>query len=294
MLSKVKSFGLMGLDGYEIDVEVDVHPGLPGIEMVGLPDAAIKESKERVRSAIKNSALKFSPNKITINLAPADVRKEGPLYDLPIALAILAATQQLEVTKLTDTAVVGELSLDGTVRRVRGILPIILAAKRRGYKKLIIPWDNRNETVYAYDIEVFAFKSLRETVAYLCGEYEAEPVPKADPSSKFASEAYGEDLKYVKGQYAAKRALEIAAAGGHNMLMIGPPGGGKTMLAKCLPTILPDLTLDESLETTKVYSVAGCLSGDGGLVTTRPFRSPHHTASSVSLTGGGVNARPVR
>ncbi|MDE6399039.1 MAG: YifB family Mg chelatase-like AAA ATPase [Clostridiales bacterium] len=291
MLAKVKSFGLAGLNGYEVDVEVDIHAGLPGRETVGLPDASIKESKERVRSAIKNSALQFSPQKITINLAPADMKKEGPLYDFPIAMALLAATGQIPVVALSGAVLVGELSLDGSLRRVRGVLPIIMAARNAGYKKLMIPWDNRNETAYVDGVEVYAFHTLTEAVAHVRGVTVLAPVSKADTSMRAADVRYAEDLKYVKGQYAAKRALEIAAAGGHNLLMIGPPGGGKTMLARCLPSILPEMTLEEALETTKIHSVAGCLS-DEGLVTRRPFRSPHHTASRIALTGGGPSARP--
>lgn len=291
MLAKVKSFGLAGLNGYEVDVEVDIHPGLPGTETVGLPDASIKESKERVRSAVKNSGFAFTPQKVTINLAPADVRKEGPLYDFPIAMAILAATGQIDARALDGAVLIGELSLDGSLRRVRGVLPVLMAAKECGYKKMLLPWDNRNETVHVDGVDVFAFRTLREAVAHVRGERQTAPVPKAAHDISLQEGRYDEDLKYVKGQYAAKRALEIAAAGGHNMLMIGPPGGGKTMLARCLPTILPEMTLQEALETTKIHSVAGCL-GEDGLVTKRPFRTPHHTASRIALTGGGSSARP--
>ncbi len=292
MLSIVNSFGLIGLEGNVVKVEVDISKGLPTYDIVGLADTAIKESKQRVRSAIKNSCYNFPVDRITINLAPADIKKEGSLYDLPIAVAILSATAQLPIDKIKDFAFIGELSLDGSLRNVKGVLPILITAKNKGYKKMIIPAGNKKEARFIEGLEVFAVESLKDVVDFFCGNTTIEPVEIVSYASAKNENSYPFDFSMVKGQASAKRAMEIAAAGGHNVLMIGPPGSGKTLIAKCFPSILPDMTFEESLEVTKIHSVAGTLDNDIGLVFNRPFRAPHHTATTVALTGGGHNAKP--
>lgn len=292
MLSIVNSYCLKGLTGIPVKVEIDINHGLPGYDIVGLVGTAIKESKERVRSAVKNSMFQYPIVKITVNLAPANVKKEGPVYDLAIALGILSATDQVKLNTLDDYIVLGELSLNGEVRKVNGVLPILISALQHGFKKVIIPYDNRNEASFIEGLEVYPVKDLKEAVAFLNNEQQIEKVELNSFEDLKNIKSYGYDFKFVKGQTMAKRALEIAAAGGHNMLMVGPPGSGKTMLAKCFPSILPDLTFDEALEITKIHSIAGVLDIDDGIITTRPFRSPHHTTTTVALTGGGRDAKP--
>ncbi len=292
MLAKTIGFVLDGLDGCAVDVEVDTNNGLPSFDIVGLPDAAVKESKERVRSAVKNSGKEFPHHKITVNLAPADVKKEGAGLDLPIALGVIIASGQLGFVELRDTVFIGELSLDGGVRGVNGVLPLLISAKARGYKRAIISDENRKEAEYIAGIDVFTVKKLSETCDFLTGKLEKQPLSTADYYVKTDDVEYDNDLKFVKGQAFARRALEIAVSGNHNIILIGPPGSGKSMLAKCVPSIMPTMSFQESLETTKIHSVAGLLSKDDGIVFRRPFITPHHTASNASLIGGGQSAKP--
>ena len=292
MLAKTLSGAVIGVDGLMVQVEVDLALGLPGFSTVGLAEGAVRESKDRVRAAIKNSGYEFPPRRITVNLAPAAVKKEGAGYDLPIALGILAAGETLNCPELAETAVVGELSLDGAVRPVRGVLPMVLEARQNGIRRFLVPADNAREAAVVSGIEIIAVKQLDQAVEFLAGRLAVDP-SQTDVDELFSRRSeYPVDFSEVRGQEHVKRAFEVAAAGGHNLLLSGVPGTGKTMMARRLPTILPDLSLDEAIETTKVYSTTGLLPVDLPLMVTRPFRSPHHTISDAGLIGGGHIPRP--
>lgn len=289
MFAKVKSIGIFGMETYMVEVEADISSGLPGFDIVGLPDAAVKESRDRVRAAIKNSGYKFPVGKITVNLAPADVKKEGSVYDLPIMMALLVATGQIK-GELEDSAFIGEVSLNGNVRSVNGIIAMTILAKQNGIKNFYIPKQNENEGANISDINIFGIENVESLFLHLTDKKVLKPTEKK--KSQVLSPVKTVDFSEVKGQLLAKKALEVAAAGGHNILLIGPPGSGKSMLAKRFPTILPEMTFEESLETTKIHSIAGILDSENPMVTQRPFRSPHHTTSSVALAGGGTVPRP--
>lgn len=292
MLSRIKSYGLTGIKGYPVQVEVDIALGMPAYETVGLPDTAVKESKERVRAAVKNGGFHYPAERIVVNLAPADLPKSGPMYDLPIALGLLSASDQIPARALGDTVVIGELSLSGEVLPVRGVLPLLISAMEGGLTRFLIPAANAREASFLDGAEIYPVKSLRQAAAFLQGNERIAPLVHADFEERRREVVWPFDFADVRGQKAAKRAIEIAVSGAHNLLMIGPPGSGKTMLSKCIVSIMPDMTFEEALEVTKIHSVSGDLDPELGMVFTRPFRTPHHTTTKPTLVGGGNRLKP--